>query len=365
VQGPTSTTGAAEQRELDRQEGDEEGHQADGHAHGTLDGSPGLPGHAFGSPPARRYSPAVPRLTRDQLVAQLEAQGLRFKSVTLSTEGEYLPTDVDWNNKDTLHLNHVHTWVRDVTFVLDRDVQSTVSLQRVLGATFPLVLTHYDNGPNHQTHVVALLAWTIVTRHEFVPVSATRTRAVTSYSVGGNRFWMAFFPVIRWTIRRNYRRLMSEDVPLRERRGVLRSWGYTFRGDGPEPRDLRASMPVTADNVLLPEAPGPAHFDPVPIARLSEGTPVLVGRSDHLGLRLERHGHRVLALPRLCPHEGAALDDAEVDADCLRCPWHGRRLPGAVLDLDEDEPRAATTWHRLWVEEDRLHIGPADGTAQE
>jgi hypothetical protein len=310
----------------------------------------------------------VARLTRDAVVAQLEAQGLRFRTVTCETEGEYLPTDVDWNNKDVPHLNHVHTWVRDVTFVVDRDLQASVSLQRIAGITFPLVLVHYDNGPNHQTHVVTLLAWTIVTRHEFIPVTATRTRAVTSYTVGAGRPWMVLFPAIRWAIRRNYRRLMSEDVPLRERRGRLRSWGYGFRGDDVVPRDLRATVAVQSDNVLPP----PRHewvepdFEPLDLARVPRDGWALLGRSDHLGLKVRRFGDRVVAYPRMCPHEGAELDAVEADPACLQCPWHGRRLtPSAVLDVGDTEAAASTAWHELWIEGDRLHVRLAEAAPAE
>src|SRR5829696_8919203 len=102
-------------------------------------------------------------MNQDGVVERLTALGHHFRTVRVETEGEYQIADVDWNNKDVLHLNHVHRWVDDVTCVVDRDLQATVSLQKVLGIQFPLVLVHYDSGPNHQTHFLTLLAWTIVT----------------------------------------------------------------------------------------------------------------------------------------------------------------------------------------------------------
>lgn len=299
----------------------------------------------------------VARLNRDAIVAQLEAHGLRFRTVTVQTEGEYLPTDVDWNNKDVPHLNHVHRWVNDVTCVVDRDLQASISLQKALGIPFPLVLVHYDSAPNQQTHVVTLLAWTIVTQHEFITVTPSRTRAVTSYAIGATPFWMLFFPLIGWVVRRNYRQLMSEDVPMRERRGRLRSWGYTFRGDE-GPRDIRSTVPIANDNVVPPPAAvDPPTFPPTPLDEIGEAGWTLLGRSDHLGLKVQRQGRRVLVYPRMCPHEGADLDLTPAVDGCLSCPWHGRRLASiASLDLDDDEPRAETGRHRLHVEGGRLHI---------
>jgi len=277
----------------------------------------------------------VARLTHEEIVERLTTLGLRFRTVRMQTEGDYLPTDVDWNNKDVLHLNHIHRWVNDVTFVVDRDLQASVSLQKAAGIPFPLVLVHYDNGPNHQTHVVTLLAWTIVTHHEFITVTPTRTRAVTTYAVGANRLWAPLFPLVRWAIRRNYRQLMSEDVPMRERRGRLRSWGYRFRGDG-EVRDIRASVSAAADNVLAPDDGAP-DIEPwsMPLDDLHDGESVLVGRSDHLGVRLERRGGSLLVHQRMCPHEGADLDEVPSSPDgCVQCPWHGRLLePLATIPL--------------------------------
>jgi hypothetical protein len=300
----------------------------------------------------------VARLNRDALVAQLEAQGLHVRMVTVQTEGEYLPTDADWNNKDVPHLNQVHQWVDNVTFVTDRDLQAQVNLQQVLGIPFPVVLVHYDNAPNEQTHVVTLLAWTIVTHHEFIPVTATRTRAVTSYSVGSTRFWMLFFPAVRWAIRRNWRQLMSEDVPMRERRGRLRALGYRFRGDDDEIRDFRASLPIASDNVIPPEdGPAPEPLGSVRVDALTGSSWTLLGQTDHLGLKLRREGDEVVAYPRMCPHEGADLDTTPATDGCLVCPWHGRRLhPVARLDLADDGSTADTRWHRLAIRDGELHV---------
>jgi nitrite reductase/ring-hydroxylating ferredoxin subunit len=295
----------------------------------------------------------VPRLSRDAIVRQLEEQGLRFRTVTVQTEGDYLVADVDWNNKDVLHLNHVHRWANDVTCVMEADLQATVSLQEVLGITCPVIIVHYDSAPGHQTHFFTLGPWSVVTDIEFVEVTPTRTRTVTSYAVGAKRLWMLAFPVIRALLRRNYRQLMSEDVPMRERRGLLRSWGYTFRGDDEGPRDLRASLAVQANNVVHPgDVPVP-DTDPVPIGSIGEVT--RLGRSDHLGLQVRRQGGRLLVHPRLCPHEGADLDGAALDGDCLVCPWHGRRLP-PLAELDLAGGEATTPWHHLAVEDGALHV---------
>ena len=282
------------------------------------------------------------RLTHEEIVDRLTTLGLRFRTVRVQTEGDYLPTDVDWNNKDVLHLNHIHRWVNDVTFVVDRDLQASVSLQKAAGIPFPLVLVHYDNGPNHQTHVVTLLAWTIVTHHEFIAVTPTRTRAVTTYAVGASRLWTPLFPLVRWAIRRNYRQLMAEDVPMRERRGHLRSWGYRFRGDDGV-RDIRASRLGRRRQRHPPRRRVPDD-EPwsTPLDRLADGASVLVGRSDHLGdFGWSGAGTRCSCTGGCAPTRAPSWTTCRPRPTAAsQCPWHGRRLePLATLPL-ADAPDA-------------------------
>ncbi|OWY62944.1 hypothetical protein B7486_55730 [cyanobacterium TDX16] len=297
------------------------------------------------------------KLSHEAIVERLEGLGMVHRSLECSVEGEYLPCDVDWNNKDVIHRNFVHSRIDDIVGVMEKDLQASLSYQKVLGIRFPMVLVHYDTGPNEQAHFVTALAWTMVTRHRFVPVSETRTRAVTTYTLASGRAWMWLWPVIRILLKRNHRTLMSEDTPLRERRGQLRSWGYRYRSDG-APVDLRTTMSVAANNVVFPDPPAePPCFDPVALSSLAEGSRVLVGRSDHLGVLLRRQGTRLEAYARLCPHEGAALDDVEVHDGCQSCPWHGRELPPmAVLDLTAEAPAAETPWHHLVVEDGAVQV---------
>lgn len=296
------------------------------------------------------------KLSHDLIVERLEEHGLRHRSVRLETEGEYLPTDIDWNNKDVVHRNHVHEYIADVVCVIERDLQASISFQTVLGVPFPLILVHYDSAPMEQTHFLTVMAWTMVTHHEFVVLSPTRTRGVTTYTVAARPFWLLFWPLIRALLRRNHRKLMSEDRPLRERRGRLRSWGYSFRGDD-GPRDIRSTMSVAADNVCVPDPPvDPPVFAAVPLASIDEGW-TYVGRSDHWGVKVTRADQELRVYARMCPHEGADLDPVPATGRCQVCPWHGRELPPiAVIDLVGDDPGAETDRHHLSVSDGRLHV---------
>jgi zinc protease len=64
----------------------------------------------------------------------------------------------------------------------------------------------------------------------------------------------------------------------------------------------------------------------VEISSLIDGNSHLLGANDITGLRLERLGTQISIGPRMCMHEGACLDGAKLEAQTLRCPWHGRKI---------------------------------------
>ncbi len=283
----------------------------------------------------------------------LGGYGLRFRTVEVVTEGDYDIDDAEWNYKDVPHLNQLHSRAQNVNGLTETDAEASINLQRFLGLRMPLVLTHYETGPYHHTYFFTMFVYVLVCETTLETTPAGRTRIVTNYAVGAGPFWMRFFPVVSWVLRRNYAALMLEDVPMRERRHQLRRWGYTFEGDG-EPRNFLTSLPIEHDNVNVPDVlPEPGSPHRIRVDELTEDDPLLWGRSDHLGLRLERRGDELIAFPRLCPHEGACLDEAPKRRDLLECPWHGRRLgplgavalrDGCGVDLPDHRLSVAGSW---------------------
>lgn len=298
------------------------------------------------------------RRSQAELIARLSRLGLTFRTVTVQTEGDYQVEDADWNFKDVPHLNHVHGLADNVNGLTDRDAVASVTLQRVLGVPLPLVLSHYENAPDCQTHLFTLFTYVVVTEITFEALTPTRTRVVTTYAVGSSRFWMRLFPLVRRLLERNYRTLMSEDLPMRERKGRLRSWGYSFRGDGRR-REFTESLDIERDHVIPPPRGPVLELQRIDVSSLAEGVPRLVGRSDHLGLRIERAGGELRVFPRMCSHEGAELDGVAADRCGLRCPWHGRRVaPIGVIDLDGATPVLEVENGRLRVDGGVLLVEP-------
>jgi nitrite reductase/ring-hydroxylating ferredoxin subunit len=121
---------------------------------------------------------------------------------------------------------------------------------------------------------------------------------------------------------------------------------------------------VQASTSVPPWAETTVRFD-----ELAEGGRRLLGESNHLGLSVVRSQGRVLVFPRLCPHEGANLDDSPRGEGCaLSCPWHGRKFkPIVSLDLPATPRVLETPWHRYVVTPQALTVAckPTDASLRD
>lgn len=277
--------------------------------------------------------------TRAQLVSQLRTQGLCFSEFTLTHEGDYSVADADWNYKDVPHLHWVHELVEaTIGYVSDKEI-ATINMQNILGLTFPMVVFNYQSTPLTQTYFTTFLIFVLIIETGYEKLGPNRTRVNTTYSIGSSKLWRWAHPLIRWTIKRNYKNLMSQDIPMRTRRGQLRSWGYSFYNPASTAPlySFEETIDVSKSNVIPPKDPS-LSFAPVQLSLtqdLAQDGERFIGRDDHLGLRLVRTGSKISIYPRLCPHEGCSLDSKRSDNDRVRCHWHGRLFgPLAVIDLN-------------------------------
>jgi nitrite reductase/ring-hydroxylating ferredoxin subunit len=62
-----------------------------------------------------------------------------------------------------------------------------------------------------------------------------------------------------------------------------------------------------------------------PVRELRARLPLVVDVAGD-GFRVLEHEGRLLAHPLVCPHRGASLDGARVEAGAVVCPWHGYRF---------------------------------------
>ena len=275
------------------------------------------------------------RSSQDSLLRQLEQRGYTISTFSVESVGSYAIEDADWNYKDVPHVNIVHTQVRTIIATMDDDVICTINLQKILGIPFPVALVNYATSETSQTYFTTMGPYALVVYTEYFAIEKNRTRVVTTYNIAAKGWPRLAFPLLRRIIQKNYRVLMSEDLPMRDRRGELRERGLHFASDG-RSRTFPETTQLMVDNVVVPPRQGSSEVA-IQISDLpADGSALTVGTNDDRGLALVREGDSVLALPRMCPHEGASLDCATVKQGKLTCPWHARLIkPLATVTLSE------------------------------
>jgi hypothetical protein len=296
------------------------------------------------------------RRSRDQLIVQLKAQGLHFSSFSLKHEGDYAAADAEWNYKDIPHLHCVHELVEAIISHVSPHEIATINIQKVLGLRLPLAVFNYSFDERTQIYYTTFLFFILIVETTYDPLTCNKAKVVTTYSVGSPKALQSFFPILKWIIKKNYKNLMSTDIPMRQRRGQLRSWGYTFARPA-EGYGFEQTMNLSCSNVIVPKELPP--FPPVEL-KLEHNQYLqkewLIGRDDHLGLRLVKNNQKISVFTRMCPHEGASLDPRPCSKGRLTCPWHGRVFaPIAELNLSGSGiQKAYTEFHEIVLEDSIL-----------
>ncbi len=304
----------------------------------------------------------------------LLVEGVKFRTFECSSEGEYAPEDAAWNYFDIPHLQYVHKQVEGCQTLAADAIGATVLFQKIPFLRIPLTLLTYQTAHNVMTYYTSFSFYLVIVETSWEAVAEGRTRVTTRYAIGWTG-WLAGFgyPLIKWLLERNYRILMSEDLPMRNQRGVLRKQGYDFKLNGPMPSFLE-SRKIMQHNVLTPEqnvvAPrSVASWGETVVlyAELVDGKPIFVGDANHIGLSILRTGNSVYVFPRLCPHEGAGLEQAvekcggavgaDADACTIQCPWHGRKFrPILSIALPATAGLYETDWHYFETQESSLRV---------
>ena len=104
---------------------------------------------------------------------------------------------------------------------------ASINFQKIFMFSFPMVVFNFDQHRYDQVYFtsfgpILLLVNTITDGDDNNCVVTTR------YCLAAKRPFSWLFPVFRRLILRNNKILMSEDTPMRDRRGKLRRAGHSF-----------------------------------------------------------------------------------------------------------------------------------------
>ena len=293
-----------------------------------------------------------------QVISIFEREGFFFSKFSQKTEGAHHPLDSTWNYLDIPHAQYVHDQIDSNHTAVDDGYASMVAFLKLGGLKIPLTITNYSRTPQSMTYYMTWLFFVLIVETEAEEIQPNLTRVTTNYNIGSTALFKFAHPFIRWTLQRNYKVLMSTDVPMRERRGQLRKWGYSFDNEIPK-HSFERSLDVSRANVVFPEKmDNSVSVELIVQNILPTDGEYLHGRDDHLGVQIIRSGDMIMVYPRLCPHDGASLDkknfwvcsrNREVSMPGekgykIMCPWHGRLFdPIASFELSSQENQEAET----------------------
>ena len=127
---------------------------------------------------------------------------------------------------------------------------------------------------------------------------------------------------VKKMIIKNNEILMSEDIPMRERRADLRTSSHDFYN--PSNTYFKFTEEIYRANLFVKNRE-PYIDIPLKIQECKDGDKIGDNEGIFSFFVTEQNGLKVL-WPTTCPHEGAKMDKNCISNKRLLCPWHHRRI---------------------------------------
>lgn len=141
---------------------------------------------------------------------------------------------------------------------------------------------------------------------------------------------------------------------MRVRRGELRSRGYIFLNDESGYGFLE-TINLQVLGVKVPTTLPIFRWE-IEVSDVPQGT-TFVGENDSRGIRIIREEDQLQVFPRICLHAGALLDDAKIEDNCVRCPWHGKKIkPIFDFNLDGGTKSYESSGIKMTIEKHVLRV---------
>ena len=274
-----------------------------------------------------------------------EANGYKCIHLSLSTEGQYSPKDSEWNYSDIPHLNHIHTKVDSLTLSASRNHISNVFLQQIGPLILPASVSISHTRPDIHDYCMIILNIAIFVRTTH-GTNGNNGLTTTDYKFmykGAVGYLVS--QIARMATKRNYRTLMSEDMPMRMQRGRLRQRGITFKMDSQELIGFADTLDINKNHV---DATHATHMSMPFEYLITTDSGEAVDEFHYLNLTWENGLLDIY--PSICPHEGADLSHTFASCSAKRyihCPWHGKKItPLATICLNSGETRMVNVYNK-------------------
>ena len=273
-----------------------------------------------------------------QLTESFKKQGYKFSIFSVETIGNYSPEDSDWNYKDVIHLNVIHTNVSGINAVVLNELQGSINFQKLpfFGIMIPLTVINYEFSKFNQIYVTTFGPFILAINTISSYLDEKKAKITTTYAIGSRGLLKFFHPIIKKSLTKNYKLLMSEDGSMRNRRGELRNCGHLFYSQN-ETYSFTSSEEIHRANVYL-ERKSDSYIAIKKSTILSAKDEEKLGKPNGICsffITHEDNGVRKL-WPTTCVHEGAPMNKKCIHEGRLLCPWH-RRKTDPLLILDKKD----------------------------
>lgn len=293
---------------------------------------------------------------QEKFTKYLTREGFVYSDLTLESFGDYTPRDAEWNYSDVPHLNYVHTKANAESFAIEDQFISSLVLQDFLFfKKIPILVNNFHNKPDHHTYCFQLFFFFIIVETCYFREN-NKTFVRTRYRIFTKPLFKLLHYFVKLSLKKNYKILMSEDIPMREQKAKLRRKGYKFATDEDYLIGYKQTVNINIDNLIPPPdiKTGKTYTFNLSELENSKAFRLSNGKNE---LILSVSDDKILVFPGYCPHEGAILEMSIPHCQTVTCPWHGRACKPLLICDKHDAESSKSFQHKqfdLEIQGDRL-----------
>lgn len=268
-----------------------------------------------------------------QIITKMGNEGYCNTEFMLQSIGNYTPMDSDWNYKDVPHLNIVHKNVDSLQAIVDDNFVGSINFLKIpfIGLTIPLIFVNYEVSDLEQVYFSSFGPFMILVE-TVSEVKNDGTIVNSKFCVLSKPIFKFMHSFIKKMVIKNNEILMSEDIPMRERRYELRKSNHNFYNPT-STYSFKFTEEIFRANVYIE---GENNYVDIPYSDLlnSVDGDILGRKSGILSFFVKDDNGNKSVWPTTCPHEGARMNKDCIVKSRILCPWHHRRID-RILDFKD------------------------------
>jgi len=285
------------------------------------------------------------------LMKQFVRSGYTFSSKSFEVIHGCLATDLDFNYKDVLHLQHVHKdfycyfhSISDKSLVDSRFIE-------VLKMKIPVTLSSWEPRKNEHASLFNLFGFVVITLAKFENIDVNQSKLITTYNVSHQSKLMLKIvgPIVHSLLKKSYYKILAEDTEIRERRGELRKNGCDFKKSYEGSYRYSETLDIEKNNVFLKEKNKKISIK-TKIKNMVE-----INAGDLRGVYILKKDDLYYLHNSTCPHEGADLKNCLKTDNIIKCPWHGKLIKPLKIFSEQENFSIESNGFSLTKKDENLY----------